>query len=412
MERIVRSYFLIKLAIPGLLLISFSCSRHELGTSDFDVNNSIKYCKQKLSQTIKHFDEEERLPRSINDGEKHWNGSSINSWTSGFYAGILWRMYELTGETLWSHHANYYTNILEPVRRLPWKTHDFGFMMYYSYGLGYEMTQNPQYKIVLLETADSLATMFNPKVGTLESWPWMKRKRGWPHTTIVDNMMNLELLFWAAENGGNPVYRQLAEQHATKTLQDFMRPDNSTFHVVIYDSIGSDYIKRTTDQGWGDHSTWARGHSWATYGFVKAYKYTDNPTFLEAAENLAYYYLDHVEKDMIPYWDFDAPNIPNEPKDASAAAIMSCALLELGSLSGEISKRNQFYRSGLEILKELSSEKYTTEVRDAFLTNSVGSRPGNSEITSSLIYTDYFYLEALVKIKKYELDEKILARTK
>lgn len=382
-----------------VMIASSSCSENDLQQDRFDIDQSVEYCKSKLSKTVKNFNESERLPRSINDGEEHWNGNSINSWTSGFYPGILWNMYEMTGEEIWLRNATYYTGLLEPVKNLPWKTHDFGFMMYYSYGLGYQMTNDQRYKEILLETADSLATLYNPNVGTMESWPWMKRKRGWKHTTIIDNMMNLELLFWAAKNGGDPEYENIAEKHALKTLSDFVRDDHSTFHVVVYDSISPSIVLKTTDQGYDDNSTWARGHSWGTYGFVKAYTYTKNAKFLEAAEKLAAYYLNHVQDDLIPYWDFNAPGIPNEPKDASAAAIMSCALLELSKHSANGFDRNLYFNSAYEIIKELSSNHYLAKGRDAFLQNSVGSRPAESEVTSSLIYTDYFYLEALKKLK-------------
>ena len=388
------------------ITILAACQKERLQQKPFDVDQSISNCRQKLSQTIKSFNESEKLPRSISEGQQHWSGSSINSWTSGFYPGILWTMYELTGEEIWAHHAAYYTELLAPVRRLPWKTHDFGFMIFYSYGHGFGLTQDPAYKDILIESADSLATMFNPLVGTFESWPWMKRRRNWPHTTIIDNMMNLELLFWAAENGANPKYKEMAERHALKTIEDFVREDHSTCHIRVYDGKNPNSILLATDQGFDSTSTWARGHSWATYGFTKAYQYTQNEMFIETAVKLADFYLDHVDADMIPYWDFNAPNIPQEPKDASAAAIMSCALLEIGRLIADESKGSIYLNGGLSIVQELSSPHYWASDRDAFLMNGVGSRPVHSEVRSSLIYADYFYLEALKKLKHHQLSQK------
>jgi len=382
------------------IIFFFACTEKDSRDIQIDLDHSIKYCEEKLQSSFQHFKGQQKLPRVIFQNQKHWSGSSINSWTSGFYAGLLWLMYDYTGDEYWKQNAAYYTHLLEPVKRLPWKTHDFSFMMYYSYGLGFQFTKSENYRRILLETADSLATLYNPKTGTIESWPWMKRKRNWPHTTIIDNMMNLELLFWAADNGGNSHYRDIAIKHAKKTMQDFIRPDFSTIHIVIYDSASSKIIKKATVQGYGDNTTWARGHSWATYGFIKAYKYCRKDEFLKTAKNLAHYYLNTVPEDMIPYWDFDAPLIPNEPKDASAAAIMASALFELSNFCQKDKEKQKYFTAGMNILRTLNSEKYKSRNNDAFLTGSVGSKPNGNEVDVSLIYTDYFYLEALLKAKR------------
>jgi unsaturated chondroitin disaccharide hydrolase len=376
------------------------CASELIENESLDIDNSLVYCTAKLSNTCKNFEDQHELPRVIHQNEQHWSGSSINSWTSGFYPGLLWLMYNYTGEEQWKQNATYYTELLEPIKRLPWKTHDFGFMMYYSYGLGYDLTQNKKYRAILLETADSLARLYNPAVGAMESWPWMKRKRGWPHTTIIDNMMNLELLFWAAENGGNPNYVNMAIHHARKTQEDFIRPDHSTFHIVVYDSVSPNIIRKETDQGVSAETTWARGHSWATYGFIKAYKYCNEQDFLMTAMDLANYYIQNCPEDLIPYWDFDAPLIPNEPRDASAAAIMASAMLEISSLSNDDEVKQKYYLTALQILSTLSSEEYLSTENDAFLTHSISSKPANSGVNVSLIYTDYYYLEALLKAKQ------------
>jgi unsaturated chondroitin disaccharide hydrolase len=228
----------------------------------------------------------------------------------------------------------------------------------------------------------------------------MERKRGWPHTTIIDNMMNLELLFWAAENGGDPNYANIAIHHARRTREDFIRPDHSTFHIVVYDSISPNIRSKETDQGYSRNTTWARGHAWATYGFIKAYKYSHEEEFLMTAMDLANYYIQNAPGDLVPYWDFDAPLIPNEPKDASAAAIMASAVLEISSLSTEDDAKQKYYLTALKILNTLSSREYLSTENDAFLTHSISSKPANSGVNVSLIYTDYFYLEALLKAKK------------
>ncbi len=368
----------------------------------------INYCRLKLQQSEKYQTYNDRLPRVIKTGESHWTGASINNWTSGFYPGMLWQMYKLTGENSWRKNAEFCTNLLKPIRRLPWKTHDFGFMMSYSYGLGYELTKNQEYANILLETADSLATMFNDRVGLLESWPWMKNRKGWPHTTIIDNMMNLELLFWAAQYRSDAHMQQIATKHAYKTREDFIRTDFSTTHIVVYDSISPIVMQKTTDQGYNAESTWARGHSWATYGFVKAYQYTKNEDFLNTAMNLADFYLAHLPDDFIPYWDFNAPNIPHALKDASAAAIMASALLELVQITYHEPLSEKYYQAAISTLSSLSSDNYLAQKTDAFLRGSVGSMPANSEVDVSMVYTDYFFLEALMKVKKMQNNEFVV----
>lgn len=379
------------------------CNSIAVENSEPNFKETIQYCKDKLAKSCRNFNETQKVPRVIHANEKNWTGSSINSWTSGFYAGMMWLMYDYTGDEYWKQNAAYYTGLLEPVKRLPWKTHDFGFMIYYSYGLGHKFTSNPSYMSVLLETADSLATLYNPRVGAMESWPWMKQKKGWPHTTIIDNMMNLELLFWAAAHGGKPYLKEIAINHARKTLEDFVRPDYSTVHIVVYDSLTGDVLQVTTDQGNDARSTWARGQSWAAYGFIKTFQYSGEHDFLNVSIKLADYYLENVPEDLVPYWDFNAPLIPNEPRDASAAAIMSSALLDISAACENTELKGKYYEAALKILATLSTKKYMSDESDAFLKGSIGSKPGNSEVGVSLIYTDYYFLEALLKAGKMRM---------
>ncbi len=391
-----------------MVLACSGMEKQENSSEEFDVEEALEHCKVKLYYSIKNFQDEKRLPRHIKKGEQHWSGSSINSWTVGFYPGILWKMYDYSKEQEFLLNAQFYTQMLEPIKSLPWKTHDLGFMMYYSYGLGYEITKNQHYKAVLLEVADSLATLYKPEVGIMESWPWMKRKKGWPHTTIIDNMMNLELLFWAAENGGKQILKEIAIAHALRTRKDFIREDNSTVHVVVYDSISSKVIKKVTDQGYSDYSTWSRGQAWGIYGFAKAYQYSGKQEFLETSQKLADYYLDNLPADLIPYWDFNAPNIPNEEKDASAASITASALFDLSQMVSDSEQSERYFKAGKEILKNLSSANYLSENSDAFLEKSVGSHAGKQEVGIPIIYADYYYLEALLKLKEIQNNEQLV----
>ena len=342
------------------------------------------------------------MPRTIPLGQAEWSTSGINSWTSGFFPGMLWYMYGHYGSEKWLQDAKHFTKMLEPVKNLPWKTHDLGFMIYCSYGNGYKNTRDPYYKAVLLETADSLATLFNPHVGTILSWPWMKKKKGWMHNTIIDNMMNLELLFWAAKNGNREKYREIAVDHARKTVTDFVRADFSTYHVVVYDSLSPEPKERLTFQGYAHESTWARGQAWAIYGFSMCYRETGLEEFLYTAENTASFFLDQLPEDNIPYWDLNTPDIPNTEKDASAAAILASALLDLSMQTKKKSLAKKFNTGALAILSSLNSPAYLSDDNQAILKHCVGNKPHNSEVDASLIYADYYFLEAVLKVLKLD----------
>jgi unsaturated chondroitin disaccharide hydrolase len=388
-----------------IVAINISCEKVDVPQT-VELNTALEVCAEKIKTTVKTLGNSESVPKVVRSSDIHWSNSGINSWTSGFWSGMLWYMYDYTGDDYWLNHAKYYTNLLEPIRRLPWKTHDLGFMMYTSYGHGYRSTRDPVYREYLLETADSLATLYNPNVGTIHSWPWMKRKKGWSHTTIIDNVMNLELLFWASKNGGDKRLCDIAVEHAKTTQRDFIRPDYGTWQVVVYDSLTGKVVEKVTDQGYNNETVWARGQAWALYGFVMCYRESKQEEFLEASQGLADYFIDNLPDDFVPYWDFMAPGIPNEVKDASAAAIAASALVELSTLANGDMNRSTYRRAAESVLASLASEEYQSSTNDAILRHCVGSKPGNSEVDVSLVYADYYYLEALIRLKNLQKAEQ------
>ena len=269
------------------------------------------------------------------------------------------------------------------------------------------MIGDPAYKKILLATADTLATLFNPKAGTILSWPRDIQKWG-GHNTIVDNMMNLELLFWASKNGGSQKLYDLAVTHAETTMRNQFRPDHSVYHVVVYDSITGQLIKHKTHQGYADESVWARGQSWAIYGFTMCYRETEKPEFLDFAQKVADIYLKKLGKETVPFWDFDDPrsrpdssgSVPNAPRDASAAAITASALLELSGYVKDAAKATEYRKKAEEMLVELSKNYQSRDKNTAFLLHSTGHKPNGSEIDYSIIYADYYYIEALLRLEK------------
>ncbi|WP_375435926.1 glycoside hydrolase family 88 protein [uncultured Hymenobacter sp.] len=318
-------------------------------------------------------------------------------WTSGFFPGYLWLLAEATGQEKWRTAAKTYTANIEPEKTNA-TTHDMGFKVYCSFGTGYRLTQDPNYRAVILESARTLSTRFNPKVGALRSWDHHRETWGYP--VIIDNMLNLELLFAAARLSGDSSFYKIAVSHANATLRNHFRPDFSSYHVVDYDTLTGQVVKKTTHQGFANESAWARGQAWALYGYTMCYRETKNKAYLTQAENVARFLLNHpnLPKDLIPYWDFNAPSIPNEPRDASAGAVMASALYELSTYSSS----GALYRSKADKMIGSLTKHYLAKLggsRGFLLLHSTGSKPANSEVDVPLIYADYYFMEALLRRK-------------
>jgi len=365
--------------------------------ASFDVKKQLQYCASQASKTLQVIPNDGTLPRTIPNGSKDWKFVSYKDWTSGFWPGQLWYLYEATGDKKWEKEADKFSRFLTPLSVSKANDHDLGFQIFNSFGNGYRLTKNPEYKAIILKTADTLATLFNPKAGTILSWPHNKYGG---HNTIIDNMMNLEMLFWASKNGGNKKLYDIAVKHAETTMNNHFRTDNSSYHVLVYDYETGKKIKGMTAQGYSDDSMWARGQAWAIYGFTMVYRETKDPKFLDFAHKLARVYLDRLTtEDLVPYWDFNAPEIPNEPRDASAAAIVSSALIELSSYTKDVNLKKEYVVKSKKMIVSLSELYQSREVNAAFLLHSTGHKPAKSEIDCSINYADYYYLEALLRLK-------------
>jgi len=378
--------------------LSFINMGYSQKNNSFDIKKQLDYCAAQASKTLTMIPNDGTSPRSIPTGSKDWKFVDYKDWTSGFWPGELWYLYEATGDKKWEKEADKFSRFLTPLSVNKANDHDLGFQIFNSFGNGYRLTKNAAYKDIILKTADTLATLFNPKVGTIQSWPHNKMGG---HNTIIDNMMNLELLFWASKNGGNKKLYDIAVKHAETTMNNHFRPDYTSYHVLIYDYETGKKIKGRTAQGYSDDSMWARGQAWAIYGFTMTYRETKDPKFLDFAHKVARVYLDKLTtEDLIPYWDFNAPNIPNEPRDASAAAIVSSALIELSSYTKDKKLKNEYLSKSKKMIVSLSDYYQSHEVNSAFLLHSTGHKPAGSEIDCSINYADYYYLEALLRLQK------------
>jgi len=321
-------------------------------------------------------------------------------WVSGFYPGTLLYLYQQTKDQGLYNEAERILKVLEKEKNNK-TTHDLGFMMYCSFGLANQIMPKPAYKDILLTSAKSLASRFNPTVGCIESWD----SKVPDFLVIIDNMMNLELLFWATRATGDSSYYKIAVTHANTTMKNHFRPDYSSYHVVDYNSQTGAVQKRRTDQGYADESAWARGQAWGLYGYTLMYRETRDKKYLDQANHIARFILDHTNlpKDKIPYWDFNAPGIPNALRDASAGAIIASALLELSKYNGKPAKQ-EYFTIAEQIIRRLSSVAYKAApgTNGGFiLMHGVGHMPKKSEIDVPLTYGDYYYIEALKRYKNY-----------
>lgn len=376
----------------AFLLLVISCR------PGYEVQNDLEYSVRNVEKTLKSLPKEQpNIPRNITDDSDQWKFIDYKDWTSGFWPGTLWYAYEVSGDDKLKVAADKFSRQLTPLSEEPAFDHDLGFQVFNSFGNGYRLTGNPEYKRIILATADTLATLYNPKVGTILSWPREVPGVDWPlrHNTIMDNIINLELLFWASKNGGSKELYDIAVRHAEVTMENQFRPDGTNYHVVVYDKETGQAVKQITHQGFSDESIWARGQAWAIYGYTMVYRETKDPRFLAFAQKVTDVYLHQLPDDLVPYWDFDDPEIPNAPRDASAASIVASALLEL---SGFVKDKGYFEKAE-EMLKSLSKSYHTSGKNTALLSQVTGHKPNGSEINASINYADYYYLEALLRYK-------------
>jgi len=390
---------ILTLLLTATIVISCSSTKNKTAQAN-NPKQQFEYCAAQATKTLSEIPNNGTLPRSIPTNGKEWKMIDYKDWTSGFWPGELWFLYEVTGDEKWKIQADKFSRYLTPLSSHKANDHDLGFQIFNSFGNGYRLTKNPEYKTIILRTADTLATLFNPKVGTILSWP--HHSGDMQHNTIIDNMMNLELLFWASKNGGSKNLYDIAVKHAETTMKNHFRDDYSAYHVVQYNKDTGKKIKGVTAQGYSDSSMWARGQAWAIYGYTMVYRETKDPKFLAFAHKIARPYLDRLPVDLIPYWDFNAPGIPNEPRDASAAAIAASALIELSSFTKDPVQKEEYLTKAAKMLNELTAHYQSGNANSAFLLHSTGHKPANSEIDCSINYADYYYLEGLKRLRNRE----------
>ena len=314
-------------------------------------------------------------------------------WCNGFWIGMLWLAYTVTKNDKFKRKAYELCKLIEP-RKNRNKIHDLGFLFFPSFCAGYDITKDEYLKSVALTAADSLLSRFNDKIRAITVL-------GEPENSglvAIDTMMNLPLLWWAYEKTGNQEYYDTACKHAFTTMQYFVRGDGSTYHIVEFDPNSGQVVRITTLQGYNAESCWSRGQAWGIYGFALAYNYTKREEFLKTAEKLADYYIANCPSDYVPCWDFNDPKIPNTIRDSSAAAITVCGLLDLSDAEPDKTKAENYEEIAYKILTSLSQNYLTFGLNShGILLHGCFHKSNDIATDSSLIFGDYYYMEALIK---------------
>jgi unsaturated chondroitin disaccharide hydrolase len=359
---------------------------------------ALQRAAAQIRRSATNLDPANGFPRSTKpDGG--WTQVPAGQWTSGFFAGTLWYLYQHDRAPEWRALAERWTAGPESSKSMT-NTHDLGFIIFDSFGHGYLLTGDPHYRDVVMEASRSLATRFNPMVGAIKSWDTERvsdARSAWKYPVIVDNLMNLEMLFWAGHHGGDSAWARIAERHALTSARAHVRSDGSTAHVALFDPATGALERTVTWQGYADTSAWARGQAWAIHGFTRSYVHTRRPELLAAATRAADWFIDHLPADGVPYWDFRHPGIPNAERDASAAAIAASGLYDLARWA-EPSIAARYRAAADRMIAALATRYMAPATPDgAVLLHSTGNRPQGGEIDVGIVYADYFFVEALLR---------------
>jgi rhamnogalacturonyl hydrolase YesR len=396
---------MMNLALALLLLMAGCAPKNtteapEKTAVQFDIDQVFEKARTRYlaaAESLK--DSTHRMPYSANaDGS--WETVKFTDWMSGFFPGILWYIYENTQDAKVLEEAKKWTALLEDQQFMD-RHHDIGFMMFCSYGNGYRLTGEPGYLPILVQSARTALNRYNPIVGTIKSWNYQAGE----HPTIIDNMMNLELLLWVAKQTNDKELLDVSHRHAQTTIAHQFRDDFSSYHVVTYDSLTGNILHKRTAQGYSDNSMWARGQAWGIYGFTMMYRETEDPAYLDIASKTARLFIERLPADYVPYWDFDAPDIPNTFRDASAGAIAAGAFLELSTLVASAEDQQYFYNAGVNVLNALTSPAFLADDDSHYqclLLHSAYNANKNYMTDVNKSYADYYYLEALLRLKRLQ----------
>ncbi len=333
-----------------------------------------------------------------------YDSTDLHWWTSGFWPGMLWIMHEVTGKASYREAAWSWDEVLEQCF-MEENTfhHDVGFQFLPTAVIKHRLTGDKDARRRGLFAANFLAGRFNLAGGYIRAWnDWgaQVNNSGW---AIIDCSMNLSILFWAAEQMNDPRFTHIARAHADTVIRQFIRDDGSVNHIVCFDPRTGQFQEVRAGQGFAADSAWSRGAAWALYRMANTYRYTGETRYLEAAERVAGFFTSSLEEDCVPLWDLRVTPRAGEPRDTSAAAIAASGLLELAKLSD--SDKSASYRESAEHIVSSLTDAYAEwedESYEGILKAGTGHRPAGKAVDTSLIYGDYFYLEAIAKLSGWK----------
>ena len=379
----------------GFLVLVASCKSNNENKNTAESISIDSLLQVRYQKLLEYPVDSMSIPRSYTDSTQTVRTAPSSDWTSGFFPGSLWHLNQLTGDQAYQEKAAQWTAFMER-EKFNDRTHDMGFKIFCSFGEGLKVSQDSSYKDIIVQSAQTLATRFNKNVGSLRSWDFNADE--WEFPVIVDNMMNLELLFEATKITGDSTFYDMAVQHANTTLKNHIRKDNSFWHVVVYDTVNGTVNDKVTHQGINDDSSWSRGQGWGIYGYTLMYRYTKDTTYLNQAKATADFYLsqDKFREDGIPYWDFHDPKIPDAVRDVSAATIIASAFYEMDGYLDD----PKYVAYADKVMNTLKSEEYIlpADVDAPFiLDHSTGNWPIKDEMDGPIVYADYYFLEALLR---------------
>ena len=371
------------MALLAIVTLCCGCSERQALKSSLRKALDVAV-EHEMAQAETLYARADEMPKTFEKGELVT--ANIRWWTSGFFPGSLWLLYEHTGDEKLREYAEHFTSRLESLKDYK-GTHDLGFMVFCSYGNGYRLTGNEAYADIIDQASASLASRFNPTVGCIRSWnTGRKENPELDYMVIIDNMMNLEMLEWSG-------YHDIARKHADTTIKNHFREDNSTYHVVAYNELTGEVVEKRTAQGRANESAWARGQAWGLYGYTMMYRTTGEQRYLEQAVKIANYLIPRLPEDAIPNWDFDAQE---QMKDSSAGAIMASALIELYGFTDN----KEYLTTAERQLRSLSSAEYLAQVGENgnfILKHGTGHFPAGTEVDVPLTYGDYYFIEAAMR---------------
>jgi unsaturated chondroitin disaccharide hydrolase len=360
--------------------------------ADFDrglFEHALVFAAMQAKQTVQAHPE--YTPMYTVGGRWNREGEHWTHWCEGFFPGILWLIHKHTSMPEWRPLAERYSAPLAP-RRFDRTVHDLGFLFLSTYLRWYRLSGDPSHRQILIDAGRTLALRRQP-AGYLASFLG-------PHSLFIDIMMNVGIIFWAAQATNDDALRQIALDHCQTSQRYLIRPDGGTIHEAIFDVETGRFLRPSTQQGWSPESTWSRGLAWAIYGFTAAYRSSGEESFLQTACRCADFYLRRAPVGLVPYWDFDLPE--NGPRlwDSSAAAIAASGLLDLSDACPTAETKNRYRDASLEILRSLCSERFLAESRsewEGILLHGVYHYHKGLGVDESVIWGDHFFVEALVK---------------